>query len=439
MSVEDQSGDGSSSSSGIDRRALLSRTVAAATAALTSSPAHATIGSESNWPLWLALPVAPYSRRKTIMREVKAGSVWTFDQLIGIYYVQLPIRMTVVKMEGCLYTPPVAPTEECLSLLQPLIDRYGPVKFIILPSVAVEHKVNAGPFARAFPNAAFYAVDKQYSFPVPLPSSFLGLPSWTKPLPASSNDMSGEPWNGEFEHEVLTVIPGPASAYQDAAFFHKPSKTMMLCDAIFAVDDTPPPILTDADPEYTRALLFHARDAPLEVVTDSPEARKKGWQRIVLLFNFFFPGSAAADLGIKPLLRLGPDPEYGWRGWVPFSWKGTEGRAFEAFSAGGKPTVLPIIEIILSRGGDGQATQEWVDKVARWDFERVVPAHLNAPLDIGPREFEEPFAFIKKGKNEVRFCDEDVAFLRFAEEGFLSFSVFKSKLGVLRGRLDCSL
>ena len=43
----------------------------------------------------------------------------------------------------------------------------------------------------------------------------------------------------------------------------------------------PPPILT-SDPEYTRALLFHARDEPLEVVADSPEARRKGWRRIVL-------------------------------------------------------------------------------------------------------------------------------------------------------------
>ena len=29
-------------------------------------------------------------------------------------------------------------------------------------------QVNAGPFARAFPAADFYAVDQQYSFPLPL-------------------------------------------------------------------------------------------------------------------------------------------------------------------------------------------------------------------------------------------------------------------------------
>jgi hypothetical protein len=73
----------------------------------------------------------------------------------------------------------------------------------------LENRVNAGPFARAFPNANFYAVDKQYAFPLNLPDSFLGLPRWTKPLPQSSR--LSDLWNGELEHEVLTVKPGIGS------------------------------------------------------------------------------------------------------------------------------------------------------------------------------------------------------------------------------------
>lgn len=38
---------------------------------------------------------------------------------------------------------PVAATRECLALLQPLIDAHGPIKYIVLPAVAVEHKVRA--------------------------------------------------------------------------------------------------------------------------------------------------------------------------------------------------------------------------------------------------------------------------------------------------------
>ena len=244
----------------LERRKVLSQAALALGAATAPQVANAAITEESNWPLWLALPVAPYSRRKTVRQEVGPG-VWTFDQLIGIYYVHVPIRMTVIKKDsgGLLVFAPVAPTKECLALLQPLIDAHGDVKTIILPSVAVEHKVLAGPFARAFPKADFYTVDQQYSFPIPLPNSFLGLPSWTKPLPRSSQ--GSDMWaGGEFEHEVLTVKPGPGSYFQDVALYHKPSKTVLLCDALLAVTDEPPAILT-SDPEYVRALLFHARAA----------------------------------------------------------------------------------------------------------------------------------------------------------------------------------
>jgi len=224
-----------------------------------------------------------------------------------------------------------------------------------------------------------------------------------------------------------------------ATFYHRPSKTLLLCDSLFATGEEPPDILT-SDPEYTRALLFHARDEPLELVADSPEARRKGWRRIVLLFNFFFPGAAVADLGLGPLFRLRPY-ELGWAGWLPFSWRSpeAEAKAFAAYSANGKPTLLPIIQIILSRGDSGAETAAWVDKVTQWPFERVVPAHLDAPLNIGPAQFAEAFEYVRSGRNEVRFCDEDVRFLRAAEEGVLSFSVYKSKLGVLRGRAPCGL
>ena len=424
----------------MDRRSVVASSIAAASAALLSStkPANA-MAKDSEWPLWTALPVAPYSKRRTIMKEIADG-VFTFDQLIGIYYVHVPIRMTVCAVDGGLFVyAPVAPTKECLALMQRLIDKHGPVKTIVLPSVAVEHKVNAGPFARTFPDANFYVVDRQYAFPLNLPSITLGLPSWTKPLPASSSQSDTNMWNGQLEHEVLTVKPGIGSEFQEAAFYHKASNTLLLCDSLVAVNDEPPAILTE-EPEYIRALLFHARDEPLEVVDDTPQNRRKGWRRIVLLFNFFFPGAAIADLGIGPLTRLGRF-EYGWKGWLPFSWRSeaAELKAFDVYSQGGSPTVFPIIQIILARGNSGQATLDWVNKVKQWNFHRVIPQHLDAPLALGPDQFAKAFSFIEKGVNEVRFCDEDVKFLREAENGFLNFSVYKSKLGTLRGRSDCGL
>ena len=146
-----------------------------------------------------------------------------------------------------------------------------------------------------------------------------------------------------------------------------------------------------------------------------------------------------ADIGLGPLSRLDFSFEFGWGGWQPFAWRDTEATSFERYSAGGKPTLLPIIQIILNRGvGDG-SLEQWVQAVTKWDFERVVPAHLDAPLALGPKGFAAPFDFAKQGGNEVRFCDEDVALLREAERGPLAFSVGKTSLGPLTGDTSCNL
>ncbi|KAH8047927.1 DUF4336-containing protein [Aureococcus anophagefferens] len=199
----------------------------------------------SEYPLWLALPVAPYSRRKTIRRDLGRG-VWTFDQMIGIYYVHVPIRMTVVKLRrgGLFVYAPVAATDECLALLKELTDAHGPVKHIVLPSVAVEHK----------------------------------------------------------------VLAGPRAAKGDST-----------------------------------SLQHHPR-------------------------------------------------------------------------------------------GDSAAAA-WVSRVSTWAFDRVVPQHLDAPVDVGPAGFAATFANV----GNTRFCDEDVAFLKVAEEGPLKFSVYPSTLTPLRGRGKCDL
>ena len=415
------------SSRGASRRAAL------AAFSLTTVPkaARAEIGPDQEYNLWPALPVAPYSRRKTIRRQIN-DDVWVFDQIIGIYYVHVPIRMTVLRGEtGLLVYAPVAPTKECLALLQELIEKHGPVETIILPSVAVEHKVLAGPFARKFPDATFYVVDQQYSFPVPLPSRFLGLPRWARPLPRSGSVAGG------FAHEVLTVKPGPGSYFQDVALYHKRSRTLCVCDAVLAVTQDPPPILLE-EPEYRRALLFHARDDALELVDDTPENRRKGWRRIVLLFNFFIPGSVQADVGLAPLRAL-RKYEYGWGGWQPFAWNADdEVKSFERYSKNGKLALLPIIQIILNRGIDDGSLQKWVDRVCGWDFDTVVPAHLDAPVKASPKDFREPFQFYKSGSNDVRFCDEDVALLREAERGPLKFSVTPTTYGPLVGK-PCGL
>lgn len=72
----------------VPRRAFFSKAAAAGFGALAGvsvpNAAHAIISKDAEWPLWPALPVAPYSKRKTLRREA-GPNVWVFDQFLGIY------------------------------------------------------------------------------------------------------------------------------------------------------------------------------------------------------------------------------------------------------------------------------------------------------------------------------------------------------------------
>ena len=427
----------------LSRREACAAAATSAAATLASglpAPAHASFDG-AEWRLWPALPLAPYSRRKTLMHELVPGTVWSFEQLLGVFYVHVPIRMNVIAMEqgGLFVYAPVAPTRECLDMLAPLIEAHGPVKHIILPSVAPEHKVLAGPFAREFPAAQLWTTDAQYSFPLNLPPTWLGLPSGVKTLPPSSE--GGAMWGGEFDHAVLSAKASASSIYQDAAFYHKPSRTLLVCDAVQSIGATPPEILL-SEPEYRRALLYHARDDPLEKVADEPATWRKGWERIALFANFFEPATLV-KLPDEQWLSAAPKtpmPELGWAGVLPFTWTSKAPAAFAALRDDGRPVVAPIIQIILARQPD--AARAWVSTLCSWDFQRVVTAHFDAPIQAGPAELRRTFAFLTAegdAQGRGRFCDADAEFLREKLAGLPDdLALYPSALGPLRG-MQCDL
>ena len=57
-----------------------------------------------------------------------------------------------VHATGLFAYAPVAPTVEMLRLLAEVEEEAGPVKHVLLPSLAIEHKIFAGDFARARPD-----------------------------------------------------------------------------------------------------------------------------------------------------------------------------------------------------------------------------------------------------------------------------------------------
>jgi len=348
-----------------------------------------------SWLFWPAVPLYPYGRRRTLRTEVVKDTVWTFDQIQGILYVVVPIRMTVVKLEagGLLIYAPVAPTPECIQLVKELVAKHGDVKYIILPTISgLEHKVFVGPFARRFPNAQVFVAPNQWSFPLNLPLSWLGFPEKrTQVLP---EDSTQTPFASEFDYAVLGPIELGPGRFGEVAFFHKRSRTLLVTDSVLCVPEEPPAIV-QLDPY---PLLFHAKDNAFDVVEDTEASRRKGWQRISL-FAFYFQPSAleAIQMGqsIRDALKAPERSRKAYFGWYPFKWKKDWKQSFEALRGGGRLFVAPILQtLILNRAP--KETIDWADKVASWNFHRIVPCHFDSPIEADPRQFRQAFAFLEK-------------------------------------------
>jgi hypothetical protein len=160
----------------------------------------------TSYGLWGILPVGTYKEKKTLFKEIVPGKIWTLDQKFGILNVQVPLRMTVVKHSdgGLFLYNPVAATPECLDMLKGLIKEHGPLRHIVVGSVALEHKVYAGVMAQKFTKAQVWLTPGQYSFPTNLPNPFLGFPlSRTNDIPNPED--APQEWKNDFD--FLTLGP----------------------------------------------------------------------------------------------------------------------------------------------------------------------------------------------------------------------------------------
>lgn len=355
---------------------------------------------EFAWRFWFTLPIYPYRQRRTLRREVVRDRLWTFDQVQGIFYVVVPIRMTVVKLDagGLLVYAPVAPTRECLRLLDELVAQHGAVKYIIHPTVSgLEHKVFVGPFARACPEATVYVAPQQWSFPLDLPLSWLGLPGdRTQVLP---EDSAALPFADQFEVEVLGPIDLGTGWFGEVALYDRPTRSLLLADTLIAIPEEPPAIVQlDSFP-----LRFHAKDTALETVADTAENRRKGWQRICLFANYFRP----SVLDTPPwgevfrVARRAPDrSRKNYFGVYPFQWQPSWQRSFEALRNNGRPLVAPVLQTLILNRAPAE-TLAWVDRVAQWQCDRLIPAHFQAPLPFSAAEFRAAFSFLESDETTL--------------------------------------
>ena len=365
-----------------------------------------------SWPFWYLVPIYPYNQKRTIRREVVKDWIWTFEQVQGIFYVVVPIRMTVIRLEkgGLLVYAPVAPTPECIRLMQELVAQYGEVKYIILPTISgLEHKVSVGPFARHFPIAQIFVAPNQWSFPVNLPLSWLGFPKErTQILPFES---SKTPFFDEFDYAILGPIDLRLGLFGEVAFFHRRSQTLLVTDLVISLPEKPPDVL-ELDPY---PLLFHAKDKASDAIQDNESDRIKGWQRICLFALYF----QASSLEVPNWLAVWQDSRgaadhslKAYFGLFPFKWKKDWRQTFDTLRGGGRLLVAPILQqLILNR--QPQETLNWANKIATWDFSRLISCHFDAPVAVKPEEFRRAFSFLEKSCPEAqRLPTKDLATLQ---------------------------
>lgn len=338
---------------------------------------------EQSWPWWPLLPLYPYGRRRTLVRELIPEQLWSFEQLQGVFYVAVPIRMTVVRLRaGLLLYAPVAPTGEVRSALRELEQRFGPVTTIVLPTASgLEHKLPVPAMARAFPAAQVWVTPGQWSFPLRLPLAWLGFP------PGRTRVLGEDGW--PHPDELLWESLGPldlgVGRFQELACLHRASGALLVTDALVAIGAEPPELFA-ADPT---PLLFHARERGDEPLQDGPEQRRRGWRRLVLFASYLRP----EPLAVPPLgevlgqaLRPGLRSPRSYFGLYPFRWRSGWQGAFEALLEDGRPRlqIAPVLErLVFPRAR--QPLVAWLRRLAALEGVRwLVPAHYEAPIACSP-------------------------------------------------------
>ncbi len=343
--------------------------------------------SDRDWPWWPLFPLYPYGKKTTFFQEIIPNQIWGFEQLQGIYYVAVPIRLTVLKVDGGLMLfNPLPPTIELMSDLLELEKTHGPVIDIVLPTASgLEHKISLPSMARAFPSAKIWVCPGQWSFPVNLPLSFIGLPSSrTKTL-----FKDGLPHEKECEWISLGPIDIGLGRFQEVACFHKVSKSLLVTDALVGID-VKPPKLFDLDPI---PLLFHSRERGDEPLIDSQEAREKGWRRLVLFASFLKP----IKLSIPPLKEIimysfkpGLRNSKSHFGIYPFSWE-LDWQSSSDELIGINRTLVqvpPVLErLVFPRA---KATfVDWLKSISSIrDIKWLIPSHYSAPVRFSKRDVD---------------------------------------------------
>jgi len=378
------------------------------------------LASEQKWSWWPLLPLYPYGRKRTIFRELVPNQIWSFEQLQGIYYVAVPVRLLVVRVKNeLMIINPLPPTEELLNDIDVLVKRFGPVKTIVLPTASgLEHKIALPALARAFPDSKIWVCPGQWSFPFQLPFDWLGIPSKRTNILLAD----GFPHSDYCDWISLGPIDIGLGRFQEISCFHKPSKSLLVTDALVGIEETPPDLF-DLDPT---PLLFHSREKGSEELIDSPIARRKGWLRLVLFASYLRPEKLEIPKikeifgnAFKPNLRN----KRAHFGIYPFTWQ--KGWELSAEKLVGKNIPLiqiaPVIErLVFPRGK--KAFIAWLNKVQSLQgLSWLISAHYSGKVRFSKNEVSA--LNNKINKSDWATSKGDFGFLGWLDQKLLKIGV----------------
>ncbi len=329
----------------------------------------------------LFAPLYGEAYRKTIKRSLSttngtATNIWALEQNLELGPLQTPLRCTVVKLkDGKLWVhAPLAPTQEFFDLVE-FCGSGDPsaVAHVVVPTYALEHKVFVKDAIQRWPNAKLWTSPQQFSFPFTVSEEFVFGKAIDGVL--DNDSASNAPWRDEIDYSTLQGgtfnIGGKPTTLCETAFFHKASKSLIVTDSVAQIPTEVPPL---NDPE--QLLLISKRSTSDAMPEDTPQARLDGWEKTALLVSYFFPEHEE------------PDPEtFGVVTW-------TEGWHENFKILAGRPICPPVVRTLIYSQNPARV-QNWVDRVAQWDFEQIVPAHFEAPIQATPKDFAAAFRFLQ--------------------------------------------
>ncbi len=336
---------------------------------------------KQKWPWWPLLPLYPYGVKRTFFKEVVPNQIWSFEQLQGLYYVAVPVRLTVVRSpQGLVLINPLPPTIELVQALKLLERKYGSVCTIILPTASgLEHKISMPAMARVFPKAQLWLCPGQWSFPFQLPLSWLGLPFHRTKIFYED----GLPHQDIFTWISLGPLNIGLGRFQEISCFHRKLKTLIVTDALIGIESEPPELF-QFDPT---PLLFHSREKGDEPLLDTPDNRRKGWSRLVLFSSFLKPGNLSipslADI-LKTAFKPGLRNLESHFGLYPFVWHKGWGDSAKKLIGDDKPLlqIAPVLERLVFPRAKNEFIR-WLDELSGLSkIEQLVSAHYSSPIQF---------------------------------------------------------